>query len=170
MSRKVKHVIIGNIVNILKDAGDMLVVNMASISGVQANLMRMELRRNSLIALSVKSGLASVASSEAGRSELTCSLDCSATLVYGDVDLFGLCKETVRISSEFGAVVVGGLSGRTQLTSSVVGEISKGMSRREWIGSIVSSLLFPGCDVVTIISSPSEVLASQICGICDLKN
>jgi len=168
MSKYVKEMIASDLQARLRDCRDILVVNSSLLDAVTNNTLRLKLRAKSITMLSVKNTLARNALKALGLQTLDPFLKGPTSLVWGGPDIVELSKEISKWARDLKKLEIrGGVVGGISVTASEVESISKGPSREELIGKIVTLALSPGAKICGALLGPGGLLAGQIKSIAD---
>lgn len=168
MSKYVKELIASDLKKRLEGCRDILVVNSSLLDAVTNNKLRLKLRSKSITLLSVKNTLARNALKELGLQTLEPFLKGPSSLVWGGPDIVELSKEISKWVKDLKVLEIkGGVVDGASISASEVDSISKGPSREELIGKIVTLALSPGAQLCGALLGPGGLLAGQIKSIAD---
>lgn len=168
MSKFVKEMIASDLQKRLEGCRDILVVNASLLDAVTNNTLRLKLRAKSITMLSVKNTLARNALKELGLVTLDPFLKGPSSLVWGGPDIVELSKEISKWVRDLKKMEIkGGIVDGAAVSASEVDSISKGPSREQLIGKIVTLALSPGAQICGALLGPGGRLAGQIKSIAD---
>ena len=168
MSRRVKRMVMDELLRQLSGVREILVVDSSRIDANTANRLRGELRKGDIRALTVKNAIARKALSEIGVDSLGVALTGPSMLIWGCEDIVSLSKAIAKWAKEIGELEIkGGTVEGQALSATDVLTLSKSPGRLELIGQIVSAALSPGATVAASLLGPGAKLASQLKKLSD---
>ena len=168
MSKRIKEMIADDLKKRLGDTRDFLVLDCAKLTAFKTNTLRLNLRKQSISMLSVKNSLARKTLKEIGLDGAGAALKGPSVIVWGSSDIVALSKEIAKWAKELKVVEIkGGLLDGSPLTAPDVDAISKGPSREETIGRIVTLLLSPGAQLVGALLGPGGYVTGQVKAISE---
>ncbi len=157
MSKFIKNHIITELEDQLRDRGEMLVIDMSGMTGVDANNFRVEMGQKDISLLTVKNSLARRACDNVGLESLSPVLEGPSTIVWGGEDIVALSREITRWAKEIDELDVkgGSVEGQT-LDAAGVDTLSKSPGRPELLSQIAGLILSPGGNIAGQIESKAE--------------
>lgn len=163
MSKPIKQMLIGAIVDRLGDNQDLLVIDVSKVDAISANKFRLALAEKEITALTVKNSLARQALHSAGVESLDEVLAGPSTLVWGGEDVVALSKEISKWATDLdGLEIKGGTVDGECLDAAGVDALAKSPSREELLSIISGQLLGPGSRLAAQLLGPGGALAGQI--------
>lgn len=163
MSKVVKNHIIAELEETLRETGEVLVVDVSNMTGVDANAMRVDLKSQGVGMLTVKNSLARRACETIGLGALGPVLDGPSTLVWGGEDVVALSREiTKRAKGPEKLEIKGGAVEGQTLDSDGVDRLSKSPGRPELLSIIAGAILGPGGTVAGALLGPGGTVAGAI--------
>lgn len=168
MSKIVKNHIIAELEDALQDRGEVLVIDVSKMSGVDANVFRGELKNKGIDILTVKNSLARNACEKIGLGALGPVLEGPSTLVWGGEDIVALSREIAKWAKQSKELEVkgGAVEGQT-LDAGGVDRLSKSPGRPELLSLIAGAILGPGGTVAGALLGPGGTVAGAIKSIAD---
>jgi len=168
MSKFVKDLISSDLQNRLNGCKDLLVVDAAALEGMTTNTLRLKLQKQDISMLAVKNTLARRVLGELGLPGLDTVLKGPSVLVWGGPDIVALSKEISKWARDLkGLEIKGGIVDGTAVTASDVDAISKGPSREELIGQVLTLILSPGARLAGALHGPGGRLSGQVKSIAE---
>ncbi|NQV28480.1 MAG: 50S ribosomal protein L10 [Rhodopirellula sp.] len=163
MSKFIKDHIITELEDQLRDLGEVLVVDMSKLTGVDANRLRVALGQNNIETLGVKNSLARLACGRVGLDALNPILEGPSTLVWGSDDVVALSKQITAWSKELSEFHVKGaaVEGQT-LDAAGVERLSKSPGRPELLSKIAGLILSPAGNIAGALLGTGGTIAGQI--------
>ena len=163
MSKVVKNHIINELTRELDGHGEVLVIDVSGLTGIEVNGLRVELRQKDISLLTVKNSLARQACDSVGLSSLAPVLQGSSTLVWGGEDIVALSREITRWSKEYSTFEIrgGAVEGKT-LNAEGVDQLSKSPGRPELLSIIAGMILSPGGNIAGALLGPGGTVAGQV--------
>lgn len=163
MSKRIKEMIADDLKKRLGDTRDFLVVDCAKLPAFKTNTLRLNLRKQNIRMLSVKNSLARKTLTEMGIGGAGEILKGPSVIVWGSSDIVALSKEIAKWAKDLKQLEIkGGLLDGAPLSAPDVDAISKGPSREETIGRIVTLMLSPGAQLVGALLGPGGYLNGQV--------
>ena len=168
MSKRVKGMVVSEIVSRLGDVSEMLVVDCSKLDAISTNRWRLALDKSDIRVLAVKNSLARRALSEAGVIGLDPYLEGPSTLIWGGEDIVALSKEIARWAKELAELEIkGGTLEGQSLSADDVDALSKSPSREELIGQIAGLALSPGAQLAGALLGLGGTIAGQLKAMAD---
>jgi large subunit ribosomal protein L10 len=163
MSRFIKNHIITELEDQLRGRGEVLVVDISKLTGIDANRLRAELGQKNIETLGVKNSLARLACRRVGLEALEPILEGASTLVWGGEDVVALSKQITTWAKELSAFEIKGaaVEGQT-LDAAGVDRLSKSPGRPELLSLIAGLILSPGGNIAGALIGPGGMLAGQV--------
>ena len=163
MSKRIKRMVMDELLQRVGDVRELLVVDSSRLDAVATNRLRIELHRREISALTVKNAIAKKALGEIGVTGLNNALSGPSTLIWGGEDIVSLSKEIAKWAKELGEFEIkGGTIEGQPLSADDVVALSKSPGRLELIGQIASAALSGGANVAAALIGPGAKLASQL--------
>ena len=163
MSRFIKEHIITELEDQLRDRGEVLVVDMSKLTGVDANRLRVELGQSNIETLGVKNSLARLAASRVGLEALNSILEGPSTLVWGGDDVVALSRQITKWAKELTALEIKGAAVEGQaLYAAAVDKLSKSPGRPELLSKIAGLILSPGGNIAGALLGTGGTIAGQV--------
>ncbi len=164
MSRAVKDLVISDVRKRVGAAKDFVFVDTSKMDAFSQNTLRLKLREKSIRVVGVKNSLAVKVLGENGVSGVESYLAGPTSLVFGSTDIVALSKELFQQAkdSKEKLVIKGGAVEGSGLGAKALEDVSKGPSREELIGQIVSRMLGPGAQLAAALLGPGGTLAGQV--------
>jgi large subunit ribosomal protein L10 len=163
MSRFIKEHIITELEDQLRDRGEVLVVDMSKLTGVDANRLRVELGQSNIETLGVKNSLARLAASRVGLEALNSILEGPSTLVWGGDDVVALSRQITKWAKELTALEIKGAAVEGQaLDAAAVDKLSKSPGRPELLSKIAGLILSPGGNIAGALLGTGGTIAGQV--------
>ena len=168
MSKIIKNHIIAELEETLQDRGEVLVVDVSNMSGVDANVLRVDLKGKGIGMLTVKNSLARRACENVGLESLATVLDGPSTLVWGGEDIVALSREITRWAKESKQLEIkGGVVEGQTLDAGGVDRLSKSPGRPELLSMIAGAILGPGGTIAAALLGPGGTVAGAIKSLVD---
>jgi len=168
MSRRIKDMLISEIISRVGDAKDLLVVDCSHLDAISANRWRVGIAESNISALTVKNSIARNALSRIGVEGLSDILAGPSTLIWGGEDVVALSREIAKWAKELkGLEIKGGTVEGRALDRAAVETLSKSPGRLELIGQISGLMLSPGRQLAGAMCGPGGLLAGALKTIAD---
>lgn len=168
MSKAVKNHIIAELEETLQGRGEVLVVDVSAMSGVDANVLRVDLVEKGIGMLTVKNSLARRACENVGLGALASVLDGPSTLVWGGEDIVALSREITKWAKQDKTLQIkGGSVEGSALDAAGVDRLSKSPGRPELLSIIAGAILGPGGRVAGALLGPGGTVVGAIKSIAD---
>jgi large subunit ribosomal protein L10 len=168
MSKVVKNHIIAELEETLQRHGEVLVVDVSAMSGVDANVLRVDLVAKGIGMLTVKNSLARRACENVGLGALASVLDGPSTLVWGGEDIVALSREITKWAKQDKTLQIkGGAVEGSALDAAGVDRLSKSPGRLELLSIIAGAILGPGGRVAGALLGPGGTVVGAIKSIAD---
>ena len=163
MSKVIKNHIITELESVLPEGGEVLVVDVSNMTGVDANNLRVDLKGKGIGMLTVKNSLARRACDNIGLAALGPVLEGPSTLVWGGEDIVALSREITKWSKDTEQLEIKGgtVEGQT-LDADGVDRLSKSPGRPELLSMIAGAILGPGGTVAGALLGPGGTVAGAI--------
>ena len=163
MSKLVKDLMIDGIQKHVGECREVLVVDVSKVDAVNANRLRLALRKKNIRLLGVKNAVARRALSQIGLSGVAQALVGPSTLAYGGEDIVALSREITQWAEKIKVLEIkGGGLGETALTGPDVVSLSKSPGRKELLSQLVGLILSPGARVSGAVLGAGGKLAGQV--------
>ena len=170
MSRVVKDLVITDLLKRVGKSKNLVVLDASRMDAMSQNSMRLKLRQQNILLLSVKNTLAVKALGDQGITGLASILKGPSVLAFGGQDIVMLSKEITKWTKDQKTLQIkGGVVDGTTVGATDVEAISKGPTREELIGKIVQLMLSPGANLAAALLGPGASLASQIKSVGEEK-
>lgn len=168
MSKFVKNHIINELEDNLRGHGEVLVLDMSKMTGVDANNFRVQMGQKNIILLGVKNSLARRAAENLGLGGLAAVLQGPSTLVIGGEDVVALSREITKWAKEIKTLTIKGaaVEGKS-LDGKGVEALSKSPGRPELLSIIAGMILSPGANLVAALLGPGSIVAGAIKSIAE---
>ena len=168
MSKVIKNHIINELEECLRDHGEVLVVDMSKMTGVDANVFRTDMGQKDITLLGVKNSLAKRAADSLGLLGLDDVLEGPSTLVFGGEDIVALSREITKWAKEVTSLAIkgGAVEGKTLDAKGVVA-LSKSPGRPELLSILAGMVLSPGGNIAGALLGPGGVVAGAIKSIAE---
>jgi len=163
MSKIIKNHIIVELEQTLQGRGEVLVVDVSAMSGVDANVLRIDLEAKGIGILTVKNSLARRACKNVGLESLVPVLEGPSTLVWGGEDIVALSREITRWAKNAKTLQIkGGVVEGSTLDADGVVRLSKSPGRSELLSIIAGAILGPGGTVAGALLGPGGTVVGAI--------
>ncbi|MBC8289243.1 MAG: 50S ribosomal protein L10 [Planctomycetes bacterium] len=163
MSKVIKNHIINELTRELDGHGEVLVVDVSGLTGIEVNDLRVELAAKEISLLTVKNSLARRACGGTSLEALEPVLEGPSTLVWGGEDIVALSREITKWAKEIGSMEIkgGAIDGKT-LDAAGVDQLSKSPGRLELLSIIAGLILSPGGNIAGALLGPGGTVAGQV--------
>ena len=163
MSKVIKNHIINELSRELDGHGEVLVVDVSGLTGIEVNALRVELSAKDISLLTVKNSLALRACDGTSLEALGPVLEGSSTLVWGGDDIVALSREITNWAKEVDTLAIkgGAVDGKT-LDAAGVDKLSKSPGRPELLSIIAGLILSPGGNIAGALLGPGGTVAGQV--------
>jgi large subunit ribosomal protein L10 len=163
MSKFVKDLLSEDLRRSFAGVGDVLVISLNGIDGIQNNSMRLALRQKDIRIQVVKNSLAKRVFEEVGLASASRFLEGPSAIAWGGPSIVELAKEISQWAAKIGKLQIrGGVASGKPLSSEQVTALSKLPSRGELLGRIVQLAESPAGRVVNLLNSPAARIAGQL--------
>jgi large subunit ribosomal protein L10 len=170
MSKVVKELMIDGIKRVVGDAREVLVVDVSKVDAVNANKLRLALRKKNIRLLGVKNAVARQALKQIGLSGVGQALVGPSTLAFGGEDIVALSRELTEWAAKIKVIEIkGGGLGETPLTAPDVETLSKSPGRKEMLSQLVGLILSPGRQLSGAMLGAGGKLAGQVAKLAEEK-
>ncbi len=134
MSKLVKDLMIDGIQKIVGECREVLVLDVSKVYAVNANKLRLALRKKNIRLMGVKNAVARRALSQIGLSGVSTALAGPSTLAFGGEDIVALSRELTQWATKIKELEIkGGGLGETALSAPDVATLSNSPGRKEML-------------------------------------
>lgn len=163
MSKLVKDLMIDGIQKVVGECREVVVLDVSKIDAVNANRLRLALRKKNIRLLGVKNAVARRALGQIGLSGVAKSLAGPSTIAFGGEDIVALSKELTEWANKIKVMEIkGGGLGETPLSAADVEALSKSPGRKELLSQLVGLILSPGAQLNGAVLGAGGKLAGQV--------
>lgn len=163
MSKIVKDLMIDGIQKVVGDCREVLVVDVSKVDAVNANKLRLALRKKNIRLMGVKNAVARRALSQIGLAGVSKALAGPSTLAFGGEDIVALSRELTQWATKIKELEIkGGGLGETALSAPDVETLSKSPGRKEMLSQLSGLILSPGARVNGALLGAGGKLAGQV--------
>ena len=163
MSKLVKDLMIDGIQKVVGECREVVVLDVSKVDAVNANRLRLALRKKNIRLVGVKNAVARRALGQIGLSGVAKSLVGPSTLAFGGEDIVSLSKELTEWATKIKVLEIkGGGLGETPLSAPDVEALSKSPGRKELLSQLVGLILSPGARLNGAVLGAGGKLAGQV--------
>ena len=163
MSKLVKDLMIDGIQKVVGECREVVVLDVSKVDAVNANRLRLALRKKNIRLLGVKNAVARRALGQIGLSGVAKALSGPSTLAFGGEDIVSLSKELTEWANKIKVLEIkGGGLGETPLSAPDVEALSKSPGRKELLSQLVGLILSPGAQLNGAVLGAGGKLAGQV--------
>lgn len=163
MSKLVKDLMTDSIQKVVGECREVVVLDVSKVDAVNANRLRLALRKKNIRLLGVKNAVARRALGQIGLAGVAKALSGPSTIAFGGEDIVALSKELTEWASKIKVMEIkGGGLGETSLSASDVEALSKSPGRKELLSQLVGLILSPGARLNGAVLGAGGKLAGQV--------
>ena len=172
MSKYVKNLVTDHVRECLDGVNDALLVNVIGMDANANNRLRGVLEEQQISLMVVKNSLAVRAMAGTPLAPMFDGLTGTAAVCWGGEDIVSLAKAVANLAKDNQYAPFeprGGAMDGECLNAEQVLEVSKWPSREEQLSILMGQILSPGANLVSQLTAPASVLASQVARRAELE-